>query len=50
MCIITHDIIINMMLEDINRMYGKEAWRIVRNNVQFKSKGYYIQHGDSQEL
>ena len=38
LCAITHNYIVNLMLDDIDRLYGRETWRIVRNNIQFANE------------
>lgn len=40
-CDITHDMIVDIMLNEIDRKYGKETWRIVRNNITYKTKLFY---------
>ena len=31
----THNVVVNMMLDDIDRLFGRKCWRIVRNNITF---------------
>lgn len=36
---VTHNYLISLMLDDIDRLFGREVWRIVRNNIQFADEG-----------
>ena len=37
-CVLAHDLLLDMMLDDIFKLYGKEIWRIVRNNITYMYK------------
>lgn len=31
----THNVVVNMLLDDVDRLFGRECWRIVRHNITF---------------